>query len=323
MNKDKIKIILKDKVNYIENENSEEVIDKFVTELLDLNINNVYPLNETDTLYLRRIFYIVDGKVTWNQLIRMSSYILIILGEYFTNNITINSSINALFLPKRISNLLFRNEIYTIFELIKYRKEELSTKYHLSDNTIFIIEKRLEELGFFLGMYLNEDYLENDISILNLKIRTYHTLKKHGINTLNELINLSYHNFNIIPYLGTIGQEDVLNKLHELNLKMKFEEEKDILQMELWELFPTKIVNILYHKNIYKIKDLIEYKISDLEKVHYLKNYIKFIVDIVHRYGLNFQDEITEEQRLENYQKYIESLGSIVEEKSNVRKLKQ
>ena len=116
--------------------------------------------------------------------------------------------------------------------------------------------------------------------------------------------------------------EEVI-RAHELNLKMKFEEEKDILQMELWELFPTKIVNILYHKNIYKIKDLIKYKISDLEKIHYLTNYIKFIVDIVHRYGLNFQDEITEEQRLENYQKYIESLGSIVEEKSNVRKLKQ
>ncbi len=310
---EEIKTILKGKVNYVDNVGSDEIINNFVEQLLDIKIDKVYPLNELDTLYIRKYLMIINEELSWSQRVRIDNYVFIVLGEFFSNNITLNSSIYALLLSNRISNVLLRNNIYTIMDLVKYSKYDLKKMYFFGPETVKKIEERINELGFHLGMNFNSNFIKNDIRMLNLKNRTYNVLKNYGINTIEELLNISYYTFNNTPFLGLACQTDILNKIHKLNIKMKFEEEKGLLKREIWEIFPTKLANILFHYDIYVIEDLIKYKISELEIIPYLSSYKDIIVNKIHSYGLYFQDEISEEMRLKNHNEYLEELGYIVD----------
>ncbi len=63
--------------------------------------------------------------------------------------------------------------------------------------------------------------LEMNIDELELSVRSYNCLKRAGINTVEELINRSSEDMMKVRNLGRKSLEEVLNKLKELGLSLK------------------------------------------------------------------------------------------------------
>ena len=63
--------------------------------------------------------------------------------------------------------------------------------------------------------------LEMNIEELELSVRSYNCLKRAGINTVEELINRSSEDMMKVRNLGRKSLEEVLNKLKELGLSLK------------------------------------------------------------------------------------------------------
>lgn len=70
-----------------------------------------------------------------------------------------------------------------------------------------------------------EKVLEMTIEELDLSVRSYNCLKRAGINTVEELSNKSEEDMMKVRNLGKKSLEEVIQKLHELDLKLKPNEE--------------------------------------------------------------------------------------------------
>jgi DNA-directed RNA polymerase subunit alpha len=83
-------------------------------------------------------------------------------------------------------------------------------------NTEVIVEKEENK---------KEKVLEMTIEELDLSVRSYNCLKRAGINTVEDLINKSEEDMMKVRNLGRKSLEEVINKLHGLNLCLKKEED--------------------------------------------------------------------------------------------------
>ena len=63
------------------------------------------------------------------------------------------------------------------------------------------------------------------IEDLDLSVRSYNCLKRAGINTVEDLIENSEEDMMKVRNLGRKSLEEVINKLHSLDLALKKEEE--------------------------------------------------------------------------------------------------
>ena len=70
-----------------------------------------------------------------------------------------------------------------------------------------------------------EKVLEMTIEELDLSVRSYNCLKRAGINTVEELSNKSEEDMMKVRNLGKKSREEVIQKLNELDLKLKPNEE--------------------------------------------------------------------------------------------------
>ncbi len=70
-----------------------------------------------------------------------------------------------------------------------------------------------------------EKVLEMTIEELDLSVRSYNCLKRAGINTVEELSNKSEEDMMKVRNLGKKSLEEVIQKLNELDLKLKHNEE--------------------------------------------------------------------------------------------------
>lgn len=70
-----------------------------------------------------------------------------------------------------------------------------------------------------------EKVLEMTIEELDLSVRSYNCLKRAGINTVEELSNKSEEDMMKVRNLGKKSLEEVIQKLNELDLKLKLNEE--------------------------------------------------------------------------------------------------
>ncbi len=70
-----------------------------------------------------------------------------------------------------------------------------------------------------------EKVLEMTIEELDLSVRSYNCLKRAGINTVEELSNKSEEDMMKVRNLGKKSLEEVIQKLNELDLKLKPNEE--------------------------------------------------------------------------------------------------
>ena len=62
-----------------------------------------------------------------------------------------------------------------------------------------------------------------DIVELDLSVRAYNCLKRHGIDTVEQLCEMSMDDMMRVRNLGRRSLEEVLNKMNELGLEFKGE----------------------------------------------------------------------------------------------------
>ena len=70
-----------------------------------------------------------------------------------------------------------------------------------------------------------EKVLEMTIEELDLSVRSYNCLKRAGINTVEDLSNKSEEDMMKVRNLGRKSLEEVINKLYQLGLCLKKEED--------------------------------------------------------------------------------------------------
>ncbi len=97
----------------------------------------------------------------------------------------------------------------------KVLSEHLNLFIDLSENARTVdvmVEKEEDPIDRVLEMNIDE---------LELSVRSYNCLKRAGINTVEELINRSSEDMMKVRNLGRKSLEEVLNKLKELGLSLK------------------------------------------------------------------------------------------------------
>ncbi|MBO5910427.1 MAG: hypothetical protein J6Q15_02845, partial [Clostridia bacterium] len=132
------------------------------------------------------------------------------------------------------TNLLRKQEIFTLQNILDY--------YSLHGNFEFIkslgpvrrqeVYSKMQEIGVDLNKYFvnsQQGRLKNAITHpnnvliedLGLSNRAFNLLKRQGVNTLSDLVDLYYKyngNFTYIMNLGVVYQEEISLKIKELGL---------------------------------------------------------------------------------------------------------
>lgn len=128
---------------------------------------------------------------------------------------------------------------------------------------------------------MNDEIIKKmTIENLNLKKRTYNSLKRAGIKTVEEIINLSFKDLKGVSNLGNKCFEDLVDKIHSLNLLFKDE----LLNNNLNE--NSKVLQIEALKEKIKEEKYIEINVLDLKfstnaSKCLLENNIKTLYDLI------------------------------------------
>ena len=128
---------------------------------------------------------------------------------------------------------------------------------------------------------MNDEIIKKmTIENLNLKKRTYNSLKRAGIKTVEEIINLSFKDLKEVRNLGNKCFEDLVDKIHSLNLLFKDE----LLNNNLNE--NNKVLQIEALKEKIKEEKYIEINVLDLKfstnaSKCLLENNIKTLYDLI------------------------------------------
>jgi len=86
-----------------------------------------------------------------------------------------------------------------------------------SADAVVIMEEKEEEQ--------RDKILEMPIEELDLSVRSYNCLKRAGINTVDELVQRNEEDMMKVRNLGKKSLEEVMNKLSELDLKLRHEDD--------------------------------------------------------------------------------------------------
>lgn len=138
----------------------------------------------------------------------------------------------------RTLNALKRSNINTVEELISFTEDEIIKVRNIGETGFTELLKKLRGLGlsfrereiYTMGMFIErpevmgEKILEMTIEELELSVRTYNCLKRVGINTVDELLDLTESDLMQVKNLGKKGFEEVVQKLSALGLSLKEEE---------------------------------------------------------------------------------------------------
>ncbi len=101
----------------------------------------------------------------------------------------------------------------------KILNEHLNLFVDLSD------EARKAEIMVEREETIKEKVLEMTIEELDMSVRSFNCLKRAGIDTVEDLINRTEEDMIKVRNLGKKSLEEVIQKLHSLNLELKREEE--------------------------------------------------------------------------------------------------
>ena len=101
----------------------------------------------------------------------------------------------------------------------KILNEHLNLFVDLSD------EARTAEIMVEREETIKEKVLEMTIEELDMSVRSFNCLKRAGIDTVEDLINRTEEDMIKVRNLGKKSLEEVIQKLHSLNLELKREEE--------------------------------------------------------------------------------------------------
>lgn len=81
-------------------------------------------------------------------------------------------------------------------------------------------------------VYLGREFMNSDLTALNLSVRSYNGLRRAGWKTVEDIINHidSDHDLNKIRNLGKTSIQEIMTRLFEYNLSMLTPGEKGIYQ---------------------------------------------------------------------------------------------
>lgn len=240
-------------------------INKFVNDLYDSTKPRVEPLNEKDTLMLRKIYGTLDGACK-----SQSS----IAEETNTTRANINRKVNKIYkkvlesiqiikyediedknldlgtltiyeigLDTRICHCLKRIGIENLEELSSLSIKDLRKINQLGKSSY---EKIIETVHGYGVKFKNEEYKNHLDDVLREKDQTikkqelmdlmitevdfpsitYHALKKHGIKTISDIVALKTEDFLRIPNIGQERCREIIDKIHKLGLYFTDENRK-------------------------------------------------------------------------------------------------
>lgn len=136
------------------------------------------------------------------------------------------------------------------------------------------------------GTNLKEKVLAMTIEELNFSPRTFHCLKRAGIDTVGDLVQLTEDDFYHMKNLGKKSFEEILQKLHGLGLSLKAspchdsEAAEKVYAMSIGELdLPFQIRSSLQKAGIKTVRDLKGKTLDDIACLPNLNYKLATIVD--------------------------------------------
>ena len=165
--------------------------------------------------------------------------------DYFKEKV-LSMKVEELDFSSRTENALRRAGINTVEEIISFTEDDIIKIRNIGETGFTEILKKLRGLGlafrkreiYTMGMLVErpevkgEKVLEMTVEELELSVRTFNCLKRVGINTVDELLDLTEDDLMHVKNLGKKGFEEVIQKLNALGLSLKEEELHLVMGMD-------------------------------------------------------------------------------------------
>ena len=159
-------------------------------------------------------------------------------------------------------------------------------------------DKRYKELNFDR---IDDNILNNPISVLNLYPKAYNALRRAGICTIGQLRSMKKSDIWDIGNIASVSFQEIEYKIHLLGLR--FADERNVIKtnncdpkvmedsIKILNL-DARLINLLHSRNIYTVGSLINRRLEDLESIQGIGNkYIRKVLNEVHSLGLFFIGE--------------------------------
>jgi len=301
-------------------------LNYFMDELKDETKLKICNLNEEQTIMFRK-YYFIDGnyidkiKVDLDKEINLSECVtpqkkfslLCIIRRYFLkNNLNIENdsvynkkylltdSIDKLNICIEDFLILHRFGINTIGELLDFVCSDLF-KLNVKNAQSILFQENIVKMICYFGNQAN-NFDKIIIEILNLSKRTYNTLKRNGVNTIEELTSYTENELGKLNGIGKQMEDEIklILKQHNLTLKNDNIDNNNFLEKPLYALdLPNYIVVKLQHANIFTIEDLISLSRYDLDNINNIGlKAIEIIECALAQYNLKLKETYKLEKRV-------------------------
>lgn len=128
--------------------------------------------------------------------------------------------------PARIRKLqtISKAEHYEVIKAKDEKYEELALEYENLKKAYLAGVQPEEFSEFTTGMVEKARLLNTEIEELGFSYRSYNCLKRANINTVEDIINITFKDLNKIRNLGKKSQVEILDALESHGLKLKEED---------------------------------------------------------------------------------------------------
>lgn len=205
---------------------------------------------------------------------------------------------------KLIRKFRFSNNL-----MIEEQTEKAFIKKYFEYHGIFADEKQTEldskvlrTLQSILDAKDNIQTNKNDnidIGELNLSVRCFNCLKRSGINNVNDIVDLELRDFLKIKSIGKLQCDEIMDAVHSLGLKMKWEIDSELSDSQKDESAKIEDLNLstsaytcLRRVKIETVNDITKLTAQDFRKMEKLKKQdFEDIINVVHSSGLEMKWE--------------------------------
>ena len=306
-----------------EKKDKEKILDNFIDNIFNKNVEVVAPLNELETKTIRTYFgiendnlNIINSDKIILDIILKSRIVEYIYTEYNLNNSKSvfdklpenkkslkDKSLLFLNINNKSYNYFKKNRIFTIGHLLNITKNEL---FNLNKANSLIINKMINEIHELGLVFIDELSIEDQKEILkrdplNIKVERMFSKKisnqliYNNIYTINDLTKTNERDLLNIRNFGKRKIEIINNKLSELgfNFNNTIEDNNtNIGDCKIFYLFPDSISNALIRSNINTVNDLINKSENNLLTINGIgETKIKIIKDKLRELNLSLLED--------------------------------
>lgn len=182
-------------------------------------------------------------------------------------------------LKRNLSGKLYIANIQKVLSLLDKRTQTIldlrywegctrvivGTRLNISRERVRQLECRAQEIMAFL-IHAQDEF---PIEVLNLNIRGYRALKHEGVNTVEQLVNLTRRDLTNIKGIGTGALEDIKRKLWQFVINVAHTNPGMFENLPIESInLSTRLTNSLKRNNIFIIKELM---VLSEDKIYRLK----------------------------------------------------